>query len=261
MKIAYMLKTVNSDMTAYHDFKWPKRGKVEAPDWDPAPLCGGGLHGLLDGEGDGTHLIFDPSAVWLVVKIDRDEVVELEGKVKVPQGSVVHCGNQVSATQYLQKKGLNGAIVGATVTRGAYGIATVGHNGTAVAGHKGTAVAGKHGTALAGIEGKAVVDAGGTAKVEGFGVAIAGTSGTAVAGDYGQATADFNGKAIAGKYGTTDVGEHGIAVVGEYGRLIFDWWARGSGRRQTSVFYVGEDGIKANTPYRCVDGKAIEVKE
>ena len=203
MKVAYMLKTVNEDMTAYHDFKWPKRGKVEAPDWDPEPICGGGLHGLLDGEGDGTLLNWSSKAKWLVVKIDQDEAIEIAGKVKVPRGSVVHCGNQVSATQYLQKRGLTGAIVGAMVVRGDRGTATAGYSGTATAGY----------------------------------------SGTATAGDSGTATAGYSG----------------IATAGGGGTISLKWW---DGRRsRIEVFYVGEEGIRLNTPYRCIDGKAVEVEE
>ena len=203
MKVAYMLKTVNEDMTAYHDFKWPKRGKVEAPDWDPEPICGGGLHGLLDGEGDGTLLNWSSKAKWLVVKIDQDEAIEIAGKVKVPRGSVVHCGNQVSATQYLQKRGLTGAIVGAMVVRGDRGTATAGYSGTATAGD----------------------------------------SGTATAGDGGTATAGYSG----------------IATAGGGGTISLKWW---DGRRsRIEVFYVGEEGIRLNTPYRCIDGKAVEVEE
>jgi hypothetical protein len=32
-------------------FYYPKRGWVEAPDFDEKPECGGGLHGLVWGEG------------------------------------------------------------------------------------------------------------------------------------------------------------------------------------------------------------------
>ena len=219
MKVAYMLKTVNEDMTAYHDFKWPKRGKVEAPDWDPEPICGGGLHGLLDGEGDGTLLNWSSKAKWLVVKIDQDEAIEIAGKVKVPRGSVVHCGNQVSATQYLQKRGLTGAIVGAMVVRGDRGTATAGYSGTATAGYSGTATAGY--------------------------------SGIATAGDSGTATAGYSGIATAGY--------SGIATAGGGGTISLKWW---DGRRsRIEVFYVGEEGIRLNTPYRCIDGKAVEVEE
>lgn len=53
---AYVLRTCSADMTSHGDFRWPKRGRVEAPDWKPTAECGNGLHGLLWGESDGTLL-------------------------------------------------------------------------------------------------------------------------------------------------------------------------------------------------------------
>ena len=49
-----------------------------------APKCGGGLHGLLDGRGDGGLLSWSPDAVWLVAEVPADaHLVDLDGKVKV----------------------------------------------------------------------------------------------------------------------------------------------------------------------------------
>lgn len=44
-----VLRTVNADGTSYNGFQWPLEvGAVaECPDWDPAPKCGNGLHGLV----------------------------------------------------------------------------------------------------------------------------------------------------------------------------------------------------------------------
>ena len=54
----YILKTVKADGSAYGGFVWPLEtgAIVVAPDWDSTPVCGGGLHGLLNGCGDGALL-------------------------------------------------------------------------------------------------------------------------------------------------------------------------------------------------------------
>ena len=108
---AYLLRTVAADMTSYGGFVWPTEGPVEAPDWDPTPECGGGLHGLLWGEGDGWLLNWSEDANWLVVEVDVADVVALDGKVKVPRGVVVHCGSRQSATSHIVARGARGAPV------------------------------------------------------------------------------------------------------------------------------------------------------
>ena len=43
-----VLRTCAADMTAHNGtFTWPESGECAAPDWDPYPSCGRGLHGLL----------------------------------------------------------------------------------------------------------------------------------------------------------------------------------------------------------------------
>ena len=135
---ALVLRTCAADMTAYEGFRWPEAGPVEAPVWDPAAVCGRGLHGLLWGEGDGNLLSWAPDAKWLVVEVVAGSVVDLDGKVKFPRGTVVHCGDRVSATRYLTEHGGQGrAIVGGTATAGDGGTATAGPCGTATAGENG----------------------------------------------------------------------------------------------------------------------------
>ena len=141
-------------MTSRDDFKWPESGLVSAPDWDPKPECGNGLHGLLWGEGDGSLLNWDKDAKWLVVEIE--EYVDIQGKVKFPSGNVVFAGNQETATKYIADHGGAGkAIVGYNATAGERGTATAGSYGTATAGEGGTATAGEGGTATAGCGGTA----------------------------------------------------------------------------------------------------------
>lgn len=182
MLTRWLLKTVAADGAADGDFVWPLEvgAEVTAPDWSDAPKCGGGLHGLLDGRGDGALLDWSPDAVWLVAEVPADaHLVDLDGKVKVDWCVVAHVGDQVSATGFLADQGVVDGVVGAHV----------------VAGHRGVATAGNYGTATA----------------------------------------------------------------GNYGTVFLAWWDSQLRRRRWVVGEVGIGGIKADAPYRCENGRLVEV--
>ena len=254
---ALMLRTCGDDMKSYGGFVWPTEGYVEAPDWNPKACCGYGLHGLLWGEGDGSLVSWDPAARWLVCEIDTREVVELNGKIKVPRAWVLFVGDRAGATEYLVRNGGHGrAIVGGTATAGDHGTATAGYRGTATAGYHGTATAGDGGAATAGARGTATAGVRGTATAGDCGTATAGDHGTATAGDHGTATAGDGGTATVGDHGTATVGAHGTAMAGVGGELRMRWY---DGQRyRTSVFYVGDEA-RPNTRYRCEGGRLVEV--
>ncbi len=235
----WLLKTVAADGGAYGDFVWPLEvgAEVAAPDWSDAPKCGGGLHGLLDGRGNGPLLSWSPGAVWLVAEVPADaRLVDLVGKVKVDRCVVAHVGDRLSATGFLAEQGQVDGVVGAHVVAGYRGTATAGYRGTATAGDYGTATAGDGGAATAGYRG----------------TATAGYGGTATAGDYGTVT--------AGERGTATAGYGGTATAGDYGTIVLAWWDDKLARRRWVVGEVGIDGIKADTPYRCEDGRLVEVE-
>jgi len=137
-----VLRTCNLDMTSYGGFTYPTSGLVSAPDWSPQPTCGGGLHGLLWGCGNGSLLRSEQNAVWMVLEVDASTLVDLDGKVKFPFGDVVYCGDVHAATSYIAERapatGL--PIVGYTATAGDAGTATAGYAGTATAGYAGILV-------------------------------------------------------------------------------------------------------------------------
>lgn len=55
--------------------------------------------------------------------------------------------------------------------------------------------------------------------------------------------------------GTATAGYRGTATAGERGILSLRWF---DGQRyRIAIFYVGEDGIEVNVPYKCIDGKAV----
>ena len=109
-KHVLVLRTCSKDMTSSGGFKWPTSGDVSAPDWEPSNSCGKGLHGFLWGAGDGTLANWDSDAKWLVVKVSKDSIIDLCGKVKFPAGEVVYCGDRQSATQFLRDNGSTAAI-------------------------------------------------------------------------------------------------------------------------------------------------------
>ena len=231
----YILRTCNADMTSHNGFVWPRSGPVECPDWDPTPECGHGLHGLLDGEGDGELLNWTPDAVWLVAEVN--EWVGLGDKVKAQRATVVHVGDRVSATAWLTAACPGRAVVGAAIVAGDDGMAVAGYRGTATAGDRGTATAGYRGTATAGDRG----------------TATAGDRGTATAGYRGTATAGYCGTATAGDDGTATVRHGGTAAAGVGGTIQVQWWD--GARYRVAIGYVGEDGIEPNVAYHVVDGR------
>jgi hypothetical protein len=249
-------------------FQWPESGPVEAPDWDPSPVCGFGLHGLLWGEGSHDAIPQPRGARWVVFEVDAASVVNLDGKAKAPRGTVVHVGTRESAVQYLYDHGSAGRAVvygsqtagdGGTATAGDRGTATAGYGGTATAGdygtatagHAGTATAGDYGTATAGYAGTATAGDRGTATAGYYGTATAGDYGTATAGYAGTATAGYAGTATAGDSGTATAGDRGTATAGDYGTLVLRWWDEtAKGRNRTAVAYVGENGIEPGVAYR-----------
>ena len=240
------LRTVNQDRQSnYNNFQWPSVGGTAiAPDWDGGKAeCGGGLHFLPWGEGDGRLLNWSPVAIWQVVDDqDAPDTVLFDRKAKAQRLTVVFEGNQKEATDYLLAHGAVGkAIVGATVVVGDNQIAVAGDYGKATAGISGTATAGDCGTATAGYYGTATAENYGTATAGYWGIATVGIGGTATAGYRGTATAGYGGKATAGDRGT----------------LIIKHWD--GDRYRIVVGYVGEDGILQDVAYKLdVDGKFVK---
>ena len=226
---ALVLRTCNSDMTSHGGFKWPKSGKVECSDWSPYQVCGKGLHGLLWGEGEGS-LLGEFSCPHLVVEIDEASKVDLHGKVKFSSGAVVHCGDAKSATDFIRDHGGRGR----SIVRGT---STSGYEGTSTSGDKGTSTSGVRGTSTSGYEG------------------------TSTSGDWGTSTSGYGGTSTSGVRGTSTSGYGGTSNTGSAGIVVCRWWDSKAERARLTIGYVGEDGVKPDTFYRCNDkGKLVEVK-
>ena len=258
-KTVYVLRTCNANLTSYNGFRWPASGRVMAPDWKPVNNCGSGLHGLLWGEGDGSHLSPAADARWLVVGVAEDSLIDLYGKVKFPEGEVVFCGDREGAIADIIQRGADPSKVCYNrVYVGDGKTAAAGDYGTAIAGIYGTATAGKGGAAIAGIYGAATAGYRGTATAGDYGTATAGNWGTAIAGIYGTAIACIYCTATAGDSGTATAGDGGTAIAGGSGQIRIEYHDLKATRYRTAIGYVGEKGIKPNTPYVVQNGKLVE---
>ena len=100
-KTTFVLRTSDKDRRAHSNFQWPESGYVEAPDWHPTAECGQGLHGLLLGKGDYSHLKLGSDATWQIVEVYEDTVVNIGEKVKFPFGWVVYSGRSAGAIRFL----------------------------------------------------------------------------------------------------------------------------------------------------------------
>jgi hypothetical protein len=78
-----VLRTCNADGTSKNSFQWNLEigGITTAPDWEPTAECGNGLHGFLNGEGDGSLAGWSGSMIWMVVE-PINQIINLDGKVK-----------------------------------------------------------------------------------------------------------------------------------------------------------------------------------
>ena len=220
-----VLRTCESDMTSRHYFKWPKRGAVKAPDWDPKPECGKGLHGLLHGCGDVALLSDDPDAKWLVVKVLKGTSIDLKGKVKFPKGTVVYAGTREEAVKIIAEAYPGEPVVFANRHSGDHGVSTSGDYGNSTSGDYGISGSGDCGNSTSGI----------------FGKSGSGDCGTSISGYYGKSTSGIGGTSTSGIEGT----------------LIIKWYD--GSRFRTAVAYVGENGIEPNVAYK-IDVKGNFIK-
>jgi len=232
MTKALVLRTCNSDLTSYGGFQWPFSGKVIAPDWDPVPECGKGLHGALYGEGDGSLFNWDDDAKWLVVEVELESIIDLGSKVKFPECEIKYCGDRVVACKYLQENGCAGrSIIGGNHVSTDKKSSSTGYNGISTSGYRGTSISGDWGTSISGH----------------FGRSISGDYGTSTSGHRGKSLSGHNGKSMSGDWGESISGYSGVCQAGENGIITSKWFDGNRWRIVTG--YVEEDGIGANVPY------------
>jgi len=105
-----ILRRIPPSRRTYNEFQWPTgvRTRVECPDWNPKPICGGGLHGWPLGFGLGEGSAFSVvDDVWLVLGAKPEDVVgELDGgaKCKCREGIIRYEGDFSGAVSFVSNE-------------------------------------------------------------------------------------------------------------------------------------------------------------
>jgi hypothetical protein len=100
LNLVYVLKTVNSDLTACNGFKYPIEGKVSDEEI--------GLYGFLMGEGYWGFANWNNNAKWLVIEVEQSNIIKIyPDRINFRLGNIVHCGDRKSATNFIIEKGAN----------------------------------------------------------------------------------------------------------------------------------------------------------
>jgi hypothetical protein len=134
-KYVYVLRVNDPENKSRNKtFQYPKKGTVTAPDWIPDPVCGRGLHGWENGEGDCLAADWHEDGVWLVLRVLESDLVRLNGKVKFKTGTVAHAGTKESATRYIWEETKAPRIIGLVLTGGDYSTLTGGDYSTLTGG-------------------------------------------------------------------------------------------------------------------------------
>lgn len=234
-KSVLVLRACHSDMSSSNDFVWPAAGYVEAPDWEPTPVCGNGLHGWQHGHGEGNVSNFwDDDCKWLIVKVKVKDLINLGDKVKFKCGKVVFCGDRKGATDYLLANdpvAYTKPVIGAIIVVGDDGTATTGYKGSSTSGDNGSSISGIYGESISGYEG----------------TSISGFKGYAKSGVNGSSTSGYMGTSISGHHGTSITGEFGSARSGPAGNIVIKYYR--NGRFMLKTGNIGFDGLKPDVLY------------
>ena len=108
-----ILRRIPPSRRTYNEFQWPTGvgTRVECPDWNPKPICGGGLHGWPLGFGLGESSAFSiVDDVWLVLGAKPEDVVgELDGgaKCKCREGIIRYEGDFAGAVSFVSTEFAN----------------------------------------------------------------------------------------------------------------------------------------------------------
>jgi hypothetical protein len=228
------LRTCNADGTSYGGFKWNLEiGSItEAPDWNPEPKCGGGLHGLLHGKGYGYHLNWNDDALWMVCEA-LGPIVDINEKIKTSKAKTLFVGDRKGATDFLIASGCNPAEVpGAFIVGGDNSTVTGGNRSTVTGGNRSTVIGGYRSTVTGGDRST-----------------VTGGIGSTVIGGYRSTVTGGDRSTVTGGIGSTVIG--GIDSV-----LTIDYY---DGKRdRIAIAYVGEDGIEPDVPYKLdINGKFV----
>jgi hypothetical protein len=232
MTASLFLRTTDAQGRAHGGFQWPLKigATVTAPDWKPTAECGNGLHGLLDGLGDSSHLSFYGDAVWWIV--EAADAIDLQGKHKFPSCKVIAFGprHEITAQLYAMRPG---SIHGLCLTGGYRATLTGGNRATLTGGYRATLTGGNRATLTGGYRA------------------------TLTGGDYATLTGGYRATLTGGNRATLTGGDYATLTGGDDATLIFLRWV--DGRRRVLTAYVGENGIEPGVAYRAnADHTAVE---
>ena len=229
----YLVKSVKSDLTSYvdFDFKYPWKGPIEASDWKPTEGCGGGIHGI-----DENNFSYDINGeVYLIISYrPEDGVLELGDKIKIKKGEVVFLSKKIEKIQsWLNKKGIPYRGYGSVQKGGDYSTLTGGYRSTLLGGH-GSTLTGGGGCTLTGGNNSTLIG-------ENWCTLIGGRGSTL--------TGEYRSTLTGGDYCTLTGGNNSTLTGGL--NSVFIWkYLDNPGRFRVHTEYVGEHGIKLNTPYK-----------
>lgn len=252
------LRTTDANGRSYGGFQWPFEvgAIVTAPDWNPEPVCGGGLHGLLNGLGNSAHLSFGSDAIWWIV--EADNAVGLGGQYKFRSCRVVAFGprHEITAALYKLAPGpINGlCLIGggrATLTGGDWSTLTGGYKSTLTGGGRST-LTGGYGSTLTGGYGSTLTGHEASTLTGGDWSKLTGGDWSALTGGEWSTLVGGDKSTLIGGDGSTLIGGYGSTLTGgDESMLIFKRQIKG--RRRVLTAYVGEDGIKPGVAYRAND--------
>ena len=278
-KHVLVLRTCDKYLRAHGGFQWPDSGPVEAPDWNPKPVCGGGLHGALWGEGNGGLFNWCTDPKWLVVKVPAETIVDLGGKVKFPKGEVVHVGDRITATDYILGNGATGkSVIGSTLTGGDRSTLTGGDGSTLTGGHGSTltggygstltggdrsTLTGGHGSTLTGGDRSTLTGGDGSTLTGGHGSTLTGGYGSTLTGGDRSTLTGGHGSTLTGGDGSTLTGGDGSTLTGGDGCVIAIKYWNGKRYKARIGHVKDEDGdgeLEPNTPYIINQAGEFKVK-
>jgi len=276
--IVYGLRTCNADMTSRGGFAWPREGWVEAPDWDPSPECGGGLHFLRNGEGDADLLSHDADAVWQVIMSYESETVDIDNtKSKAKRCNVLLSGPWHEATAKLRSlvgsdkripyvcetagdRSVQTAGDRSVQTAGDRSVQTAGHWSSQTAGRRSAQTAGRRSVQTAGDWSSQTAGDWSSQTAGDRSVQTAGHWSSQTAGHWSSQTAGDRSVQTAGYYSVQTAGDRSVQTAGGGSVLICRWCDVTTGHFRISVAIVGNGGtLKPNTPYRVSKGVWTEV--
>jgi len=252
--VALVLRTCDKNMQGYGGFQWPTSGEVSAPDWKSKVVCGNGLHGLLWGNGSSANLSRERDAKWLVCEVDPTTCVDLDGKVKFPRCNVVAVYDNMAEA----------------ITRIVFDPRYPHPNTEGIA-------SGTYGTAASRGTSSSASSSGDYSKAASSGIsssaATIGESSTASSSGISSTASSSGNSSTASSSGNSSTasssGASGIAAAcgcetwaraGPLGCIFATEWVAAENRYRGAVGYIGENGVKADTWYRCVAGQLVEAK-